>query len=156
MPLMRAKTLLLDTNVWIDYFMGEGGSLEAIKRLMAAGAVGELTLLYAPTSAKDMFYLIPRRLRRRDDVPGDVSFAPAAWACVSRMMELACAAPLSAAECELARKLGTRFGDFEDGLVLASAETAQADFIVTNDRAFLAAVPEACITPERAVELAGL
>lgn len=152
MPLTSVSKLLVDTNVWLDYFMGEGPELEATKALVALAHAGSLTLLYAPTTAKDLFYLIPRRLRRLGPDDG-TSFQPAAWACVDKLMELAVAAPLSLPECELARILRQSLPDFEDNLILAAAETATADYVVTQDRAFLAAVPEACITPRRALEL---
>lgn len=66
MPLMRTSRLLLDTNVWLDYFLGVGPSLAAIEEIVSRGVKGKVHLLYAPTSAKDVFYLIPRRLRQTD------------------------------------------------------------------------------------------
>lgn len=66
MPLMRASRLLLDTNVWLDYFLGVGPSLAAIEEIVSRGVKGKVHLLYAPTSAKDVFCLIPRRLRQTD------------------------------------------------------------------------------------------
>ena len=113
MPLTTIKSVLVDTNVWLDYFMGEGPQLYEIYR-------------------------------------------PAAWACLRRLMEIATAAPLSFPECELARMLGKTFSDFEDNLILAAAETAKADYVVTQDRAFLASAPEVCVTPARAMELLGI
>ena len=141
MSVMRASRLLLDTNVWFDYFMGEGRSLQAIQGLIEAGLDGRNGYPpYAPTSAKDLFYLIPRRLRSTDPTrrrEASASYRPAAWACVERMMELATAAPLSHAECELARMLRSTFGDFEDNLIVAAGETRKADDIVTNDKPLL-------------------
>lgn len=156
MPLIKASTLLLDTNIWLDYFLAEGPHLAAIERLIELRAEVKITLMYAPTTAKDLFYLIPRRLRRIDangagNPPS--TYAPAAWACIERLMEIAFASPLSFAECNLARMMRSSFGDFEDNLVVASGETAQADYVVTGDKAMLAAYPECCITPERAIEI---
>ena len=51
------------------------------------------------------------------------------------------------------RMLRKKFPDFENGLIIAAAETADVDYIVTQDKALLAQVPEACITPARALEL---
>ena len=48
--------------------------------------------------------------------------------------------------------LRKKFPDFENGLIIAAAETADVDYVVTQDKAFLAQVPEACITPARALE----
>lgn len=179
--MMRVRSLLLDTNVWLDYFLGEGPCVDAIKRLVRMGAQDRLALLYAPTTAKDLFYLIPRRLRRsvvamdapsaldssassasrgRTDVGSvggaaaeEMSLAPVAWACIDVMMDLAIAAPQSLAECELARMMKAKFGDFEDNLIIAAAETAKADYIVTSDKELLRLAPEICITPQRAVDL---
>lgn len=158
MPLMKASRLLLDTNVWLDYFLDEGPSVDAITEIASAGFSGKTLLLYAPTTAKDLFYLIPRRLRALDanGESAASSYLPAAWACVDRMMEIAAAAPQSQAECELARMLRRTSSDFEDNLIVAAGETAQADYIVTNDKRLLSALPEACITPERAADLLSL
>ena len=49
--------------------------------------------------------------------------------------------------------LRKKFPDFEGNLIIAAAETADVDYIVTQDKAFLAQVPEVCITPTRALEL---
>lgn len=155
MQITKVNSLLLDTNVWLDYFMGEGPSLAEISRLVACGQTNSLTLLYTPTTAKDLFYIIPRRLRMRGG-SADVSYVPAAQACLERMMEIAVAAPLSFPECELARMLSKKLPDFEDALIVAAAQAAKADFIVTQDKVFLAQLPEVCITPARAVELLSL
>ena len=56
-------------------------------------------------------------------------------------------------KCELACLLRSNFDDFEDNLIIAAAETAKADYVVTSDRLFLQALPEACITPDRAAAL---
>lgn len=159
MPVIRARSLLLDTNIWLDYFLGTGASIDEISRIIELGASGIVELFYAPTSAKDLFYLIPRRLKRasadnQQPVDDGRSYLSVAWACVERMMELATAAPQSHAECQLARMLRSEFLDFEDNLIIAAAETAKVDYIVTNDRAFLRALPEACVAPARALKLA--
>ena len=155
MQITKIRSVLLDTNVWLDYFMGEGPYLDDISQIIARADKGSVSLLYAPTTAKDLFYLIPRRLRRRGG-DADATYAPAAWACLNRMMEIAAAAPLSFPECELARMLRKDFPDFEDNLIIAAAETADADYIVTQDRAFIKQAPEVCITPARAIELMDL
>lgn len=152
MPLTRVSSLLVDTNVWLDYFMGEGPELGATQELVHLAYDGTLGLMYAPTTAKDLFYLIPRRLRRLGPDDG-TCYRPAAWGCVEKLMEIAVAALLSFPECELARMLRRTFPDFEDNLVIAAAETAKADYVVTQDRPLLAAMPEACVTPTRALEL---
>lgn len=154
MSLTQIRTLLLDTNSWLTYFLRRKEDLEAIDAVVAFGTTNDLTLAYAPTTAKDLFYIIPRALRERGG--GNVSYKPAAWACLNRLMEIAVAAPQTLGECELARMLSRECSDFEDNLILAAASTIKADYVVTSDKRLLKAMPEDCITPARAVELLGL
>lgn len=105
--MIEAKRLLVDTNVWLDYYLQEGAFDEA-KRLVELAEAGKIDLLYATTTAKDVFYILPRRLARRNANGINVSFAPASWACIEHMMQVATASPLSLAECEMARMLGKR------------------------------------------------
>ena len=146
--MIEAKHLLVDTNVWLDYYLQEGAFDEA-KRLVELAEAGKIDLLYAPTTAKDVFYILPRRLARRNANGINVSFAP-------HMTQVATASPLSLAECEMARMLGKRMPDLEDNLIIASGETADVDYVVTSDRRMLEAMPEVCLTPARAVEMIGI
>ena len=148
--MIEAKHLLVDTNVWLDYYLQEG------KRLVELAEAGKIDLLYAPTTAKDVFYILPRRLARRNANGINVSFASASWACIEHMMQVATASPLSLAECEMARMLGKRMPDLEDNLIIASGETADVDYVVTSDRRMLEAMPEVCLTPARTLEMIGI
>lgn len=150
--MIEAKRLLVDTNVWLDYYLQEGAFDEA-KRLVELAEAGKIDLLYAPTTAKDVFYILPRRLARRNANGINVSFVSASWACIEHMMQVAAASPLSLAECEMARMLGKRIPDLEDNLIIASGETADVDYVVTSDRRMLEAMPEVCLTPARALEM---
>lgn len=147
--------LLIDTNVWLDYFMRSGGAQGTCERLFEAAVEAEADLLVSPTTLKDVFYLIQRRFKRQDTLEGKTgtSYEPAAWACIEFMLEIATPSPLSLVECSMARTLHGKFGDYEDNLILATGESAQADYIVTSDNPLLARFPEACITPVRAIEL---
>lgn len=150
--------LSLDTNVWINYFLKEEPNYRDCAKLLETAIAVEANLFVAPTTLKDVFYLIPRCLRRQDVREGradEASYAPAAWACVDFMLDIATPTPLSLAECSMARMLRTRFGDFEDNLLLATNETAQVDYIVTYDRPLLKQFPEVFVTPRRALELLG-
>ena len=153
--MIEARRMLMDTNVWLDYYLEEGAFAEA-KRLVELAEAEKIDLLYTPTTAKDLFYIIPRRLRLRIPDRSDVPLAPASWACIEHMMQVATASPLSLGECEMARMLGKRMPDLEDNLIIASADTANADYVVTSDRRMIAAMPEVCITPARAIELIGI
>lgn len=158
-----AARLLLDTNIWMYYFLGEEPFRDEIVQLIALGQTDQLDLLFAPTTAKDLFYLIPRALRRmmvaekgRPAEHDDLALREAAWGCLERMFDLAVPAPQGAAECNFARMLRGEVRDFEDGMIFAAAETAEADYVVTLDGELLSKIPEVFVTPVRALELLGL
>lgn len=148
-------SLLIDTNVWVDYFMRSELDGGASERLLETAVRHDATILVCPTTLKDVFYLIPRRFKRQDAHDGKTgtSYEAVAWACIEHMLEIATPSPLGLFECAMARTLRGKFGDFEDNLVLASGESAKADYIITRDVKLLQRFPEACITPERALEL---
>ena len=156
MGMLSAKTFLVDTNVWIYYFIASEPHYEAILSFFEAVDERGGTLLYAPTTLKDVFFLIPRILRREAlaaDQLEETSFAPVAWACARTMTEIAVAAPLSLPECDLAWMLRTKHADLEDNLVIAAAETCNADYVVSYDHDMLEHFSPACITPEQANHL---
>ena len=152
-----AKVLLIDTDVWIDYFLGSREAIDRITALFGMAADRGIALAYAPTSLKDVFYIIPRRLRAMAIAEGDAfderSFLPVAWSCVRKITEIGVAAPQALAECELAWMLRGTHGDLEDNLVIAAAETCNADYVVTDDSEMLEHFSPACITPEQALRL---
>lgn len=169
MTMTRGKSapqlVLVDTNVWLSYFLGaEPGCEEALRMIETCLASG-VGLLYAPTAPKDVFYIVQRELRRRERDEPDVgirheatSMASVAWACVDRMSELATAAPMGVAECELARMFRSRHEDLEDNLVMAVAETSCARFVATFDQQLIRRFSPACARPRdvaRAVSPAG-
>ena len=154
--MLDAKTFLVDTNIWIYYFMASEPHYEAILSFFETVDRRGGTLLFAPTTLKDVFFLIPRILRREALASGqseEASFAPVAWACVRTMTEVAVAAPLSLPECDLAWMLRNKHGDLEDNLIIAAAETCNADYVVSYDRDMLEHFSPACITPEQANKL---
>lgn len=147
--------LLIDTNVWLDYFMRTDARGGECARLFETAVQQGATLLVCPTTVKDVFYLLPRRFRRQDTCEGTsiASYEAAAWGCVECMLDLATPSPLGLFECTLARTLRGKFPDYEDNLLLASGESAQADYLVTSDNLLLQRFPEVCITPTRAIDL---
>lgn len=152
----RPDSLLIDTNVWIDFFLGSEPFCWEAYRLFEVADDRRVTLLYAPTTIKDVFYTIPRRMRlaaQGDGGDKGVSYLPAAWACVRKMTEIAVAAPQSLAECDMAWMLRTTHGDFEDNLLMATAETCNADYVVTYDKRLLERFAPACATPGQVLRL---
>ena len=155
--MFEIRSLLIDTNLWVDYFVGNEPYAREVMELFEECDRRAVTLMYAPTSLKDVFYLVPRSLRRAaidsgTDV-GDVSFKPAAWACVEKMTEIAVSATLSLAECELAWMLRNSHADLEDDLVVAAAETGKASYVVTYDTELLRHFAPVCVTPSQVLTL---
>jgi predicted nucleic acid-binding protein len=72
------------------------------------------------------------------------------------MTEIAVAAPVSPPEFDLAWTLRSRHADLEDNLIIAAAETCNADYVVSYDRAMLEHFSPVCITPEQACNLLGI
>lgn len=52
--------------------------------------------------------------------------------------------------------LRTKHGDLEDNLVIAAAETCNADYVVSYDREMREHFSPTCITPEQANHLLGI
>ena len=147
---------LLDTNIWLYYFLGEDAYKHEIMDLIASGQDDGVDILSTPTTANALFYVLPRALRRAGAIGPDETMCSIAWGCLERMFELATPAPQSAAECHIARTLRSTIPDFEDAMIIAAAETAGADYIVTLDKELLRDMPEVCVDPARARELAAL
>ena len=146
--------ILVDTNVWLDYFLAErAGSADALAFLRASRAAG-VSLLYPASSATDLFYIICAELKRAvARERGAVGEADAlaireiAWSCLDTLRELACAVGMDESDVWLATKFRTLTEDFEDGVVLAAAQRAQADYLVTCDMALIAKANVAALAP---------
>lgn len=153
---MRAlpSSLVIDTCVWVDNYLGtRPGSGEA-RSLLDAAIRLDIDLLYAITSAKDVHYLVAQVLKReqaREGAPLTPSLVAAnketAWACVENMERNATAVGLDASDVWLAHKFKPVHDDFEDNLVVAAARRAKADYLVTNDERLLRHSPVAALSP---------
>lgn len=148
------SSLVVDTCVWVDNYLGtRPGSGEA-RSLLDAAIRLDIDLLYAITSAKDVYYLVAQVLKReqaREGVPLTPSLVAAnketAWACVENMEHNATAVGLDASDVWLAHKFKPVHDDFEDNLVVAAARRAKADYLVTNDERLLRHSPVAALSP---------
>lgn len=140
--------LLLDTNVWLDYYLGDRPQSDAAKNLILYADEENMTLAYAGTSIKDVFYLIQKDFkeqfrRKQDKVTESQALAckAFAWGCVRNMAQIAVAVPVGEPQVWLASHYEDLHGDFEDDLVLAALETSKADFFVTNDEVLRGKAP---------------
>lgn len=149
----------LDTNVLVDYYLGREPGCSACVDIINL-AQGKHALYVAALSLKDVYYLVGatlKRLQRQES--GSLSQADAeacneiAWSCVRHAMDIALVTNTGSRECFDAFVLRALHNDFEDNLVLASARSAEADFIVTDDERLLAQSPVAALAPEAMVKL---
>lgn len=135
---------LLDTNIWLDYYdhdrLGHTNALQLVNELEK----GEFTIVYASTSAKDMFYVLGSTLKKKArEQRGQLTqkqagaAAIAAWGCLRNMTAIAVAVPIGEPQIWLAEHMHDLHGDFEDNLILAAVETSNADYFVTNDTTLL-------------------
>ena len=145
--------VLLDTNVWLDAFDGARPRSREANGLIDACVRKGIDLLYAVGTVKDVYYLVGASLKRETRAAGEVlsedqvsAISAYATACIANMDEIATAVGADSSDVWLARKYQRIHADFEDCLVLAAAQRAQADCLVTNDEALLRHAPVAALS----------
>ena len=134
----QPSRVLLDTNVWLDAFDGARPRSHAANELIDVCACRGIDLLYAVGTAKDVHYLVEASLKRQ----------VYAAACVANMDEIATAVGADSSDVWLARKYQRIHTDFEDCMVLAAAQRAKADYLVTSDETLLRHAPVAALSVE--------
>ncbi len=144
----NGQTLLLDTNVWLDYFdQSRVGFASAVALIRLARQEG-IDLLIAPTSCKDFYYqcalAIKRDVRRAGrEVTREVADAAEeyAWGCLQSITEIATVASMGLVDVAMSRTIHRVHRDFEDDLIVAVATRCQVTYLVTGDRRLAADSP---------------
>ena len=144
--------LLLDTNVWLDYYLPWRSGYTAARQLIVSAFEQNQTLAYAVPSIKDVFYITAAEHKRAERAAvGTLSASAAqaatvaAWGCVNNMQEIACAVSLDHTDVWTASKQRILHGDFEDDLIIAAALRGRVDYLVTNDEELLRHCPAAAL-----------
>ena len=152
----RHPIVLVDTNVWLDNFLcGRPGSRDSREFLASAFERG-VGLVYPVHVVKDVFYLIQLTLKRRAREDGELTegdaaaIAKIAWSCVQNMRAVATAVGADESDVWQACRYLQLTGDLEDNMVLAAAERAKADFLVTNDMRLIAKATVPAFSPKDA------
>ncbi len=150
--------VLLDTNVWIDAFDGNRKDRCAVaNQLISACVTSNVELLYAAVSVKDVYYVLnasQKHAARQANEQGVLNdndtraIEEYAHACTRSMEEVATVVGMDASDLWLAHKLRRIHPDLEDDLVLAAAERAQADYLVTSDDALIRHATVAALRPK--------
>ncbi len=153
--------LLIDTNVWMDYFSGRSDRTANVVHLIEIADASELIALFASSlSVKDVSYLvsaaIKKECRRKNGSLSDSAIAAAdetAWACVRQMRELALIAPVGADEVLDSFVFRHHHNDFEDDLMLGVANRIDVDYVVTEDKNLIKHTNGVCINVDQALRL---
>lgn len=162
LPAFSPTKLLLDTNVWVDYYIGmrkgHADSFTLIRR-----AIEVNTGLYVPMHCtKDLFYFIAlwskKDMRKMNG--GRLSQGAAnaanelAWGCVQHLNRIATPVGCDQSDAWLAIKQKTVHADYEDNLVIAAAMRANA-ILVTNNADLIKHSPVAALSVRDAIAYLG-
>ena len=154
------ERVLCDTGVWLDYFLGNRVRHEMACRLVDTCEREGVSLLVSPASLNDFYHLCQLELRQATlKATGAITEEQAAaahdvaWADLENLSEIATVVTADASDVWLARTHRYVHGDFEDDLVVAAAQRAKADYLITNDEQLLRHAPVAALSVEDAVKV---
>lgn len=155
------KSVLVDTNIWIDYYLGYRAGHETARKLLIKANEADIQLLHAVSSTKDVFFLVGMDFKRatRQEHDGSLTDSEAlaaqevAWACVENMQNISTAVGCDQSDVWLAQKQRRLHGDYEDNLIIAAALRAKASLLVTNDEQLLKHCPVAALSAADALKL---
>ncbi|MDO4404696.1 MAG: PIN domain-containing protein [Atopobiaceae bacterium] len=147
--------VLIDTNVWIDKYLMDRKLSGVSKSLLTLCIDDDIAVLYPLRSLHDVFWQVARDVERwvRQSY-GDVSEQWAhvvnerAWDCINNMMEVGTPVGADGSDVWVAQHLREIHPDFEDNMVLAAAERAQVDYLVTSDTKLIQKATVAALTPQ--------
>lgn len=144
----RQKRYLLDTNIWLDVYLGDRENHRASSALLAKLIEQESAILYPASALSDVAYIVAATLKRSLRESGQEmtegyfrAINEISWACADNMTELAAIAPLDSADVRVGMKHRALHDDLEDDLVIAAGLRAEVDFLITNDKDFLGRSP---------------
>lgn len=154
------EKVLCDTSVWLDYFLGNRAQHDVARQFVDKCEEEGIALLVSPTSLNDFFHLCQLELQQGimkatgDFTPQQESAArDVAWADLENLSELATVVTADASDVWLARTHRQVHADFEDNLVVAAAQRAKADFLITNDEQLLKHAPVAALSVADAIKV---
>lgn len=150
--------VLVDTNVLLDNYLSDRPQARLSQAFLDYARARGVQLVYPIHALSDFFGLVQSHLKRNVRQEGGVSEQDAlaireiAWACVESLRESATAVGADESDAWRACKYRSLTNDLEDNLVLAAAERAQVDFIVTKDKALIRKSTVNAYTPEDALQ----
>lgn len=168
----RMQKLVVDTNIWLDYYLPGRPAHEAARRFFDAALAADAELFVSVATVKDFHYLMNAQMKRmiregRLEEGQDVSqvvLSPSEIASArtlargyrDNLLELAEVVGADASDVWLARKYERLHDDFEDDLIIAAMKRVDADYLVTNDQQFIRHSPVAAVSVSDATLLLGM
>lgn len=156
----NTPVFLVDTSVWLDNYLSFRPDHRASREFLDEALERGAALCHAATTAKDVHFFTCSFLKKAAREKGekvDEAFALAAnrlaWASLANMNEMSTLVGLDLSDFWLASKLSAFNGDIEDNLVMACAERAKADYVVTRDKGLLKRSTVCALEPEDAAAL---
>lgn len=154
-PQVNGVRIVVDTNVWVDNYCSFHKNCNIVRHFIDIAMSYDAILMYPVHEIKDVFYLLGHEFRRyarseEQEITADMARAidETTWACIANMREIATAIGADESDVWLASKYRAITGDLEDNLVLAAAERAKANYLVTSDQNLIAHSTVATLTPE--------
>lgn len=139
--MIPANTMLVDTNVWLDYFLGDRANHASSKEFILQARITETPLVITPHSLCDVFYIVQAQLKLKNRVDGKLapeeaasSARDVAWTIVDCILNIATVGPADQMDAYFAAKNRMQHCDFEDNMVIACAKRTGARMLVTNDQ----------------------
>lgn len=153
--------ILVDTNIWLDYFLVRGAHHDAVNTFIARVHEREDIVLFIPSlSLKDLAYQLASLMkhdarRAGKDITPDIAAAAreVSWGCIRAVLEKSLVALVGRAEVLGAFTYKHVHDDFEDDLVLSALDAIDADFLMTHDVALKRHMGDLCVTAEEGLAL---
>ncbi len=145
--------VVVDTNVWVDYFVADRSGHEDAVAFVNAAWEASVQLLYPVGALQDVFAILIMELKRGARKVQEVDEAcmgalrRIAWGCVDALREGAVAVGADESDVWFASKYRKLNWDLEDNMVLAAAKRAGADYLVTSDRVLISKSNVAALRP---------
>ena len=152
--------IVVDTNVWLDYLLGDRMLHEPSCRFIVEAVRQDLPLVIPSHAMKDLFYIFQQQIenagRGADEQNREAvaqSARHGAWAALDLVMELATVGPSDQSDAWIASKHRRVHPDYEDDLVIACAIRLNARLLVTNDETLIKHSPVPTLSAEDAYAL---
>lgn len=151
----KVPSLVVDTNVWLDLFLFDRPGKPDTESFLRTAILRKAELFYPARILCDAQYIVEQSMKaylrcEYSSLSDDAANAArdASWSAIEQIDEIATAIGLDQGDVWVARKYRSVSNDLEDNFVIAAAQRAGADFIVTNDLELIAKSPVAAMTPK--------